>query len=100
MVLVPYAVLWRKPTAGRASLPDRRVRLGVAATVEGAGEAPWLLALLAALVVRLVDMVKVGALRGRSEKCWGRVEFGCSIDSSQNLSPREYSRDNRCLAGN
>ncbi len=65
-MLSPYAVLCLRPTAGSGSLPARRVRLGVAvAATDGAGEAPRLLAcLLAARVVRLVDMVgaiKVGA---------------------------------------
>ena len=61
---MPYAVLVRRPTAGRAAFPVlpplREARLGVAgiSAVEIAGEAPRLLAcLLVARVLRLVDIV-------------------------------------------
>ncbi len=70
-MFVPYAVLVRRPTAGRGALtvlPARReARLGVAgiSAVEIAGEAPRLLAcLLVARVLRLVDMVVEARKRG------------------------------------
>jgi hypothetical protein len=72
MVFVPYAVLARTPTGGRGAVlsepaPDlREARLGVAgiSAVEIAGEAPRLSAcLLAARVLRLVDIVEGGWCR-------------------------------------